>query len=180
MPMSSRFEDHDREQLDEFHEDLALLRAADASFDDQRALYESRVLPAGDNVDQTFRYYLTADAMIAIGALSPSLIGGFYRVTGLPDPRAASIAYRSPTWNAIVAQAETLLRSQTTEHWLTHFRTAGGPCSRYHLPTEAMDDLGAVANGFVEDIAHPVLGTYRTTTAPLVMGRSPVLRRPHR
>jgi crotonobetainyl-CoA:carnitine CoA-transferase CaiB-like acyl-CoA transferase len=174
MPMSGRFEQHDREQLDEFHADLAALRAADAGFDDQRALYESRVLPASGNFDLTFRHYLTADAMVAVGALSPSLIDRFYTVTGLPDPRATSVEYRSAAWNAIVAQAEALLRSETTEHWLARFRAAGVPCSRYHLPTEAMDDPGAVANGFVEDIEHPVLGPYRTTTAPLVMERSPV------
>ncbi len=174
LPLAARFEDHDTETLAEFHEDLALLRSTGAGFDDQRALYDDRVLPAGGAFELWFRHYLTSDSMISIGALSPSLIEKFHAVTGLPDPRRNGWQHRSEPWNQLVFDAEALLATGTTGEWLRRFRTAGVPCSRYNTPTEALDDTGAVANGFVQDLQHPHLGRYRTVAAPVQMERTPV------
>ncbi len=174
LPLAVRFEDHDTDALTEFHEDLALLRSAGAGFDDQRALFEDRVLPAGGAFELWFRHYLTADSMISIGALSPSLIEKFHAATGLPDPRRHGWSHRSDHWNQLVNDAEALLATHTTEAWMQRFRAAGVPCSRYNTPTEALDDPGAIANGYVQDIHHPQHGSYRTVAAPIQMDRTPV------
>ena len=174
LPLVARFDDHDTDTLAEFHEDLALLRSTGAGFDDQRALFEDRVLPAGGAFELWFRHYLTADSMISIGALSPSLIEKFHAVTGLPDPRRHGWTHRSDQWNQLVIDAEALLATGTTGEWLGRFRAAGVPCSRYNTPTEALNDPGAIANGFVQDVQHPYLGRYRTVAAPIEMERTPV------
>ena len=174
MPTNARFDDQDGEALGEFADDLALLRGAGASFDEQRALFESRVLPAGGAFDLHFRHYVTADSLVSIGALSPPLIDRFYAVTGLTDHRSTGVEYRSPQWMDLIGQAEALLRSDTTDSWIQRFRSGGVPCSRYYLPTEAVDDPGALANGFVEDHLHPLVGRYRTTATPIAMDKSPV------
>ena len=174
LPMLARFDGHDSETLAEFSEDLSLLRQSGATFDEQRDYYESRVLPAGGAFEIWFRHYLTADSMISIGALSPMLIDRFHAVTGLPDPRRNKWGFHSPEWNALIADAEKLLLSDTTEAWMTRLRAGGVPCSRYNVPTEALDDEGAVANGFVLDLDHPVLGRYRTAATPISMDSTPV------
>ena len=174
LPMNGRFDAHDREQLDSFHDDLEIMRSAGLSFDDQRALFESRVLPAGGAFDICFRHYQTSDSMLSVGALSPMLIDRFYAVTGLPDARKQRWAYRGDEWQSFVAQAEALLVSDTTENWIEQFRSGGVPCGPYYAPTEAVNDPGALANGFLVDLDHPTLGTYRTTAAPIEMDRTPV------
>ena len=132
------------------------------------------MLPAGGAFDLHFRHYVTADSLVSVGALSPSLIDRFYAVTGLTDHRRAGVPYRSPGWMALIDAAEALLRSDTTDNWIARFRAGRVPCSRYYVPTEAINDPGALANGFVEDLDHPVLGRYRTTSTPISMDRSPV------
>ena len=174
LPMNGRFEDHDREQIDAFHEDLEIMRSAGLSFDDQRALYESRVLPAGGAFDICFRHYQTSDSMVSVGALSPMLIDRFYAVTQLTDARTQGWAYRGPEWQAFVAEAEALLASDTTANWIARFRAGGVPCGPYYAPTEAIDDPGSLANGFLVDLEHPTLGPYRTTATPIEMELTPV------
>lgn len=175
MPTNARFDAHDADALAEFDADLAVVRAAGGGFDEQRELFESRVLPTGGVFDFCFRHYVTADSFISVGALSPFLISRFYAVTGLVDHRGHVHEYRSRRWYELVEAAEALLRTDTTEAWIARFRAGGVPCSRYHLPTEAIDDPGAVANGFVEDLDHPVLGRYRTTSTPIGMDLTPVV-----
>lgn len=175
LPLAARFDDHDTDTLNEFHEDLALLRSTGANFDDQRALFEDRVLPAGGAFELWFRHYLTADSVISVGALSPTLIEKFHIVTGLPDPRHNRWAHRSEQWNQLVTEAEALLATRTTHDWIQQFRAAGVPCSRYNTPTEALDDPGAIANGFVQDIHHPIAGPYRTVATPIQMDVTPVI-----
>ncbi len=73
----------------------------------------------------------------------------------------------------MIAEAEDLFRSDTTDAWIARLRSQGVPCSRYYLPTEAINDPGALANDFVEDLDHPTIGRYRTTTTPMSMDKSP-------
>lgn len=174
LPINARFDDHDTELLAEFRDDLTAARTAGLSFDEQRAIYESRVLPGNGAFDIWFRHYRTSDGLVSVGALSPGLIDRFHAATGLPDPRREGWAYRSAPWQRMVADAEALFLTDTTDGWVARLRAAGVPSSRYHTPIEAIDDPGAVANGFVEDLDHPVLGRYRTTSAPIAMDRTPV------
>lgn len=173
-PMSMRFEDHDGEALTEMREDMATLRSVGATFDEQRELYESRVQAGGGAFSLWFRHYLTADGLISIGALSPGLFTKFHVVTGLPDPRVENWPPGSEKFAALVQQAEALIASDTTENWITRFRAARVPCSRFNTPAEALNDPGAIANGFVQDLHHPLLGQYRTTAAPFLMDRTPL------
>jgi crotonobetainyl-CoA:carnitine CoA-transferase CaiB-like acyl-CoA transferase len=174
MPLNARFDLYDEDTIAEFTEDLTLMRAAGAGFDDQRALYESRMLPAMGAFDIWFRHYISADGMVSIGALSPMLIDRFHHVTRLPDPRALKIAYRSPEWMSLVADAEALIASDTTDAWIERFRGAGVPCARYNTPMEAMNDAGSLANGFLHDVNHPVHGNVRMVASPLDMDLTPV------
>ncbi len=174
LPINTRFDQYDTETLAEFGEDMALLRSTGASFDDQRALYESRVLPAAGAFDIWFRHYMTGDGMMSIGALSPMLIDKFHAVTRLPDPRKLQYADKSTEWNDLVSKAEALLRSDTTDAWIKRFRAGGVPCARYNTPIEAIDDPGSVENGFVTDLDHPVHGRVRMTANPIEMDLTPM------
>jgi crotonobetainyl-CoA:carnitine CoA-transferase CaiB-like acyl-CoA transferase len=174
MPVSTRFEDADREAREEHTQDLALLRLAGASFDEQRSLYEQRVMPLAGAFDFCFRHYLTADSMLSVGALSPNLMDRFYAATGLRDHRVDPPEYRGAGWAALITAADDLFRSETTATWINRLRAGGVPAARYYTPMEALDDPGALANGFVEDVDHPLVGRYRTGAVPIRMDRTPV------
>ncbi len=118
MPTNGRFDAHDADALAEFNDDLAVVRAAGAGFDEQRELFESRVLPTGGVFDFCFRHYVTADSLLSVGALSPVLISRFYAVTGLVDHRQHIHEYRSRRWNELVETAEALMRTDTTDGWI--------------------------------------------------------------
>lgn len=173
LPTNGRFPDQEAEALAEFEEDLELIRSTGGSFADQRALYEARVLPAGGAFDFCFRHFQTQDSMMSVGALSPQLIAKFFVTIGIESP-FGRLEYRGHEWNALINEIEDLMRTDTTASWVARLRATGIPSSPYYLPHEAMRDPGAIANGFVEEIVHPIVGRVRTSAAPLQMERSPV------
>ncbi|MEM9513860.1 MAG: CoA transferase [Actinomycetota bacterium] len=126
-----------------------------------------------------FRHYRTADGFISVGCLSPRLNERFREATGLVDPRRTGMFERGSdaeraAVDLFVAEAEALLAEQTTEQWRTTFSAHGVPSARVNFPHEIYDDPQALANSYVAELDHRDLGRYRTPTAPLQMGRTPV------
>ncbi len=167
-PIVQSFERTDAEAVPALLADLRAARERGASFEDRRAMYESRAL-AGTGVFRVyFRCYETADGMVSVGAMSPALFARFHAATDLPrvDPGDPS----SPAFMAVVDAAEALFRTRTTADWLATLRTAGVPCAPYLLPFEAVDDVQVRTNRYVEDIEHPAFGRYSASGVPLRFG----------
>jgi len=164
--------------VERFHVELAELRAAGGSFEDERRLYRDRVAGGEGFLRFYFRHYRSADSMVSVGCLSNSLYDRFHRVTGLRDPR------RDPTcrlgtagFDELVFEAEALFRTATTAEWLARLRAGGVPCARYNLPTEVLDDPQVVANDYAVELDHPVFGRHRVPGPALRMGRTPTSAR---
>ena len=162
------------DSVERFHAELAQLRHDGGSFDDERRLYRDR-LAGGEGVLRFyFRHYRTADAMIAIGALSDALFDRFHAITGLPDPRTdPEFKMGTPGFERAIARAEQLLGSETTAHWLARFRAGGVPCARYNLPTEVLDDPQVVANEYAIELDHETLGRHQVPGPPLRVDKTP-------
>ena len=155
----------DADVLDEIDDDLAALRAAGAGFDDQRALYESRIDAASGVFRLYFRHYQTADGIISVAAMSPALFKKFHEITGLAPP--AGPAGDGPGLDEVIEQAEALFVSKTTAQWHEALQAGGYPCGPYNLPHEALRDPQVRANDYVVELEHPTFGAYTTSGMPL-------------
>lgn len=163
---------------DAYFADLETARAAEATFEQQRAIYEKHYL-RGAYGNIYFRHYRTKDGFVSIGCLSPALNARFRTVTGLSDPRIDDPRFDIGTDEAydrltkLVREAEDLLATRTTQDWLDAFRAGGVPCGRFNFPPEVFRDPQVLANEFVAEIEHPLLGAYKTFAPPIRMEKTP-------
>lgn len=171
IPMLSFFPSLDREPIDEFAADLAVVRAAGVGFDEQREMYEGRVQAGQGAFMLYFRHYQTADGLISIAGLSKGLFAKFHGVTGLP--MADSSDHTSAEFLDLVSRAEALFASKTSDEWLTILGEVGYPSGPYNLPYEALDDVQVRANDYAVDLEHPIFGPYTTTGMPVSFEKSP-------
>jgi crotonobetainyl-CoA:carnitine CoA-transferase CaiB-like acyl-CoA transferase len=173
LPTIHRFEDVDPPHFEAFREKLSELRAAGASFEEQRALYDDTVLMGRHLLRLYFRNWETADGLVAAAPLSPPLQDKFHAVTGLPHPRPRGWPPGSAQWNALVEEAEALFRTETSETWLARLRAARVPCAPYNTPVDVFDDPQIRANDFLVELDHPTLGRYTMSAPPLRFSRTP-------
>ncbi len=164
-PTVNYFEASDAEPLAQLDEDMALLRSVGTSFEDQREVYEQRVVAGGGVFRLYFRHYATADGLISVAGLSAGLIKKFHDVTGLElpdrsDPHGAQ-------FNSVVKAADELFLTRTTAEWIGALRAAGFPCGPYNMPHEAINDEQIRANDFIIDLEHPAFGKYSASGEPV-------------
>ena len=67
-----------------------------------------------------------------------------------------------------------IFATRTTADWLTTLRAVGVPSAIVNFPHEIFDDAQARANGYIEDLEHPVHGSYQTVSSPLKMDATPL------
>lgn len=177
--MFYRYDAYDREPMDVFADKLSSLREAGAGFaEQQQAMREELAVDAPGNI--YFRHYRTQDGFISVGCLSPRLNQRLRGVIGVEDPRrvegfdAAAPAARARL-DDFVAEAEAIFGTRTTNDWLAVLRDAGVPCAVLNFPHEIFDDPQARANGYIEELEHPVHGAYQTVSSPLKMDATPLV-----
>ena len=173
LPTIHRFEDIDPPEFEAFQVKLDQLRAAGATFEEQRALYDDTVLTGRHLLRMYFRNWQTADGLVAAAPLSAPLQDKFHTATGLPHPRRNHWKVGSPEWDRLVEEAEALFRTETSETWLARLRKAGVPCAPYNTPVTVFDDPQIRANDFLVELDHPRLGRYTMSAPPLRMSRTP-------
>ena len=173
-PLVNFFETIDLEPLSQLDEDLQLLRAAGVSFEEQREVYEQRVIPGAGAFRLYFRHYATADGLISIAGLSPGLVRRFHEITGLALPDRSD-PYGAD-FNAVVEAADALFRTKTSAEWMATLREAGYPCAPYNTPFEAVRDEQIRANDFIIDLEHPTFGSYSASGEPIRFSAAPAER----
>lgn len=170
-PVVHTFEQADTDDIAEMRSELRAARDAGVGFDEQRRMYEARMMRGNGAFRIYFRHYLTSDGLISVAGLTLKLWAKFHEVTGLApaDVRQAE----SPEFAETVGAAEALFRTRTTAEWIEALRAVGYPCGPYHLPYDAVEDEQVRANGFAVDIEHPAFGTYTTSGMPLRFSAAP-------
>jgi crotonobetainyl-CoA:carnitine CoA-transferase CaiB-like acyl-CoA transferase len=170
-PVVHAFEQADTDDIAATRDELRAARDSGAGFEEQRRLYEARMMRDNGAFDVYFRHYLTSDGVISVAGLTLKLWGKFHDVTGLPwaDVRKPD----SPEFVQLASDAEALFRTRTTGEWIEALREAGYPCGPYHLPFDALQDEQVRANGFAVDIDHPAFGTYTTSGMPISFSAAP-------
>ena len=160
---------HDRPQHDEALQQLKILRARHASFQEQAdAMPSARTAPM---MKIYFRTYETADAVIAIACGSHSLREKFAAVIGFADPGLAGMSSR--TWEAhydkLRNAVEGIMKSQQSTHWIALLNDAGVPVSEVKFPLELFDDPQADANGMFHMLDHPTVGKVKLLSPPVAL-----------
>ncbi len=160
-----------------FRAELTEARANDASYADQRALWEKHYMRGGfGNI--YFRNYRTKDGLVSVGCLSPQLNARFRAVTGIYDPRTEpGFQLGTPEsmarLQALLAEIEGIFLTKTTEEWIATLQAGGVPCGPFNFPPDAMRDPQLLENDFVVELEHPLLGAYRTFGPALKMDGTP-------
>ena len=118
------------------------------------------------------------DGFISIGCLSSALNARFRKVTGVADPRfepdfdlSTPEGYDRVT--KMIAEAEAILSERTTKDWITAFQAGGVPCGPFNFPPQVFHDEQVLANEFVVELDHPLIGPYKTFAPPIRMERTP-------
>ncbi len=157
--------------------ELAEAVAAGANYEQQRAIWD-RNYQGGAYGNIYFRHYRTKSGFLSVGCLSQATHARFRAVTGLADPRTqpgfelgAPAAYDAIT--LLIRQAEDLFRTRTTAEWIEALRAGGVPCGPFNFPPDVLNDPQVLANGYVIELEHELLGPYKTFAPPIRMSRTP-------
>ena len=162
-----RVESLDGPVHDASREQLAELRAAGASYDEQRASQPSA--RARTMADIYFRTYTTADGWIAIAGGSRKLRAAFSEAIGLPDPHAGDEVDDPDYYPRMQDAVEARMRERSTSEWEAALAEAGVPASRVLLPFELLDDPQLAANDMLYDLKHPAVGDIRILAPPVAL-----------
>ncbi|MEO6398149.1 MAG: CoA transferase [Tepidiformaceae bacterium] len=160
-----------------FDADLAEAQARGAGYEEQRAVWEKHFM-RGAYGNIYFRHYRTRDGFISIGCLSPALNARFRKVTGVVDPRFEaefdiSTAEGYERLTEMIRQSESTLSERTTKEWIVAFQAGGVPCGPFNFPSQVFHDEQVLANEFVVELDHPLIGPYKTFASPIRMSRTP-------
>ncbi len=151
-------------------------REAGASFEEvQKIRAEAR--PMFGNA--YYRCYFTKDGVVALGCLSDALRRKAAVAIGVVDPR-----FEDPNWSPmtpesrergaqVVAEAEAIMRTKTTDEWVAIFDTAGVPAGPYRTVDELRTDPQVVENDLIVDLEHPLVGHLKMVGAPLKFSETP-------
>jgi formyl-CoA transferase len=155
-------------------------RAEMKSFMEQVAVQKQFRPAAPGNI--YYRVYQTLDGFIAVGALSMALRFKVLAATGLNDPRMNTVdgtfVLAPEGWETkgpqLVAEAEALFRTKTTEAWGQIFEKHGVPAGPLYFIEELFGHPQTVANGLQVEMEHPLLGHMKLVGPAFQMSESPL------
>jgi crotonobetainyl-CoA:carnitine CoA-transferase CaiB-like acyl-CoA transferase len=177
------FESVDHETLPEAIAKIREAQARNLPWKDQLALRaDARVIPA--NV--YYRAYATADSYLIVACLNNPTRVKLLRLLGLEDFRIKDgrlvttvepdedAELRKTRLRQLVDDAEAVVRSRTTGEWLQLLSDAKIPSGPLRFPEEVFDDPQVLANRYLIDLEHPLMGRYKTTAPPVRMSKTPL------
>jgi formyl-CoA transferase len=149
------------------------------SFEQQVAVHNTYRPVGGGNI--YYRVYQTSDGFIAVGALSRALWAKVRAATGIVDPREkpdGSFELYPPGWEdegpKLVAQAEAIFRTKSTDEWGRLLEAHGVPAGPVHFVEELFEHPQVTENGLVGEVEHPLLGHLRMVGTPFQMSVTPL------
>ena len=98
----------------------------------------------------------------------PRFDEGYDPIEAANDPNAAAEGEK------LVKEAELKFREKTTEEWLHLLDEAGIPAGPLHFTEEMTKDEQAIANGYIVDLDHSLVGSMKMYGPPLKMSETPL------
>ena len=93
--------------------------------------------------------------------------------TLMDDPRFATNAERVSNFNETVRVVGEVMRTRTTEEWLSVLRAAGVPCSPINTLDQALEHPQLEARALIVETHHPVLGPTKNVGYPVKFNQEP-------
>jgi crotonobetainyl-CoA:carnitine CoA-transferase CaiB-like acyl-CoA transferase len=113
-------------------------------------------------------------------AMWSKLARALERDAWLSDPRFANALERLRNRDALSAEIDAVLATQDVAHWVEHINAAGVPCGPVLDMQQVFADPQVLAREMLVQLAHPEVGTFKTTGLPVKLSRTPgrIARRP--
>jgi CoA:oxalate CoA-transferase len=128
----------------------------------------------------TYTHYRTSDGWVAIGGVDPNRWPPLCSALGLPelvvDPRFEEPFERARNAEALTSLFEEAFQHRTTHEWLDLLVAADIPCAPVQDYAAVAEDAQVLANGYIDEIDHPVLGKLRVPGVPIHMSGTPPRR----
>ncbi|MCE7927453.1 MAG: CoA transferase [Dehalococcoidia bacterium] len=170
----------DRENREALLGAVEAARDSGASYED---LFEFRTgLGLGRATAMYYRVFRTRDSLICVACLNNRQRRGLRDALGVDDPAVDGHVYElgaaiTPEDHlALMASYEGAFLRKTTAEWLTALEAADVPCVPVVLSEEVFDHPQVAANGLIQTLRHPVVGTIRQPGAPVWMSNAEVGR----
>lgn len=103
-----------------------------------------------------------------LGLHDPKFDEGYDAIAAANDPDAAVKG------EALVRDAEAKFVEKTTDEWMNVLDAAGVPCGPLQFTEELTKDEQAIANGYIVDMEHSLIGSLKTYGPPLKMSETPL------
>ncbi len=121
-----------------------------------------------------FQVFPTADAWLVVASAKEKfwqrLVGAMGQPELAEDPRYRTFADRYANREPLLATLEEVLRTRTTEEWLTVLTAAGVPCAQVNDVAQALREEHTAARGMIVETEHPRWGTVRAPGSPVNVG----------
>jgi len=126
--------------------------------------------------------YETKDGYMTVAVMNNKEWTGLTRALERPDwltdERFATPAARDQNINERLAMTQEVLKSRTTDDWLTRLRAESVPCAPVNTRSQIINDPQVHASGILMESDHPVAGRLRQTRpAARFEGTPPEIRR---
>ncbi len=125
-----------------------------------------------------FQNFPTADGWIVVACPKEKFWQRLAQAIGhaelASDERFVNFAARHAHAKELLAQLETIFRTQPSAHWLTCLQEAGIPCAPVNDVAEALEDPHTAARQMLVDVPHPRFGTVRQPASPVRVGNDPI------
>jgi crotonobetainyl-CoA:carnitine CoA-transferase CaiB-like acyl-CoA transferase len=166
----------DADPREEWLQQLAALRARGASMAE---MLEARRASQPERLGNVYyRIYQTKDGYLAVGCLGPEPRKRFQQALGIEDPRyqpgfAGDRAALAREGQRLVAYCEARFRERTTQEWMEYLDSRDIACGPVSFTDELWDDPQVLANDYIAEYEHTLLGPMRGPVTPVRMSGSP-------
>ena len=155
---------------------LAELRARGAGIAE---IYDTRRAAAPELAGNIYyRGYQTKDSFLVVGCLGPGPRARFREAIGIHDPRYEADFETTPdrlreVGKQLVEQCEGVFRTRTNAEWLAHLQAHDVAAGPYRFVDELWEDPQVLANGYIAEYEHTLLGPIRGPIPIVQMSGSP-------
>jgi crotonobetainyl-CoA:carnitine CoA-transferase CaiB-like acyl-CoA transferase len=136
--------------------------------------------PAGTRHRRNAPYqaYRTKDGYVTVGGNTQRMWQSLCtQVLGRPDwtsrPEYATAAGRLAHGDELERDIQSVLVTDTTDHWVTAMLAAGVPAGPVNTYDQMIADPHLTARGITTTVEHPVLGPVRALSSPLRLSKTP-------
>lgn len=121
--------------------------------------------------------YETKDGHMTVAVMNNKEWTGLTRALARPDwlndERFATPAARDRNINERLSMTQEVLKTRTTDDWLTRLRAQAVPCAPVNTRSQIIDDPQVHASGILLESDHPVAGRLRQTRPAARFERTP-------